>query len=602
MATDRPQLSATPRPETLDLDDLLDEVQAEMERGLENAVEKAGEAIELARRRGSAGHEGNALHLRGWARFGTGEMLGAIQDQLAAVEVLKGCGDEQGVGRSLHALGAIYATIGEPTVAVEHFEQATEIQIRIGDKWGEARTRNGFAVTMAQGEQYEDAAAAFLEVAETFEEVGDRWWVLMARVNRGVTLMEQIQAGELPDDQARTLGTEILGECDAAIAEADSLGQSGVSVELYARHCRAGVLHLLGDPAGSLAELEIAFPMATRAGDATILIDLEMHSARALEALGRTGPVFGHLDRAEEMARTAGRDRHLGQSLELRARICEERGDLAGALEAHRKFHQQKTRARQQAEEMRAKVIRSLLETQRAEHDLQLARAEVEKLEALGHERRRMVSVIAHELRNPITTVLGLSEEMHRNWVNLGDEGRQLMGLIRDEAGDLANIVEDLLAIDSIEQGSLQVDIERCELRPMVDSIIGTIPLDGKNASVSGSAEALADPVRFRQVLRNLVSNAVRYGGDEIAIELLRTGASIAIEVRDNGRGVPEDDSASIFEPYQRSSGGDHGSRSVGLGLAVTRQLARLMHGDVRYERRGDETVFSMVLPAPQPA
>lgn len=598
MATDTPDSNPAAAAE-IDLDALLAGVQKEMERGLENAVAKAGDAIEVARRQESAIHEGNALHLRGWARFGTGEMLGALEDQLAAVDRLQACGDEQGVGRSIHALGAIYDTIGEPSVAVEHYEQAIEIQARIGDTWGEARTRNGFAVTMAQGEQYEYAAAAFLEVAERFTEVGDRWWVLMARTNRGVTLMEQIRAGVLPEDRASALGDEILGECQAAIAEAASLGPSGVSVELYARHCRAGVLHELGRSAASLEEVEVAFPMATRAGDATILIDLEMHAARALEAMNRPETVLSRLDRAEELARTAGRDRHLAQSLELRANICEARGDLAGALEAHRKFHLQRTRARRQAEEMRAKVIRSLLDTQRAEHELELARAEVENLEALGQERARMVSVIAHELRNPITTVMGLSAEMYRNWDELGDEGRQLMGLIRDEAGDLAEIVEDLLAAESIERGSIQVDIERTELFPMLQAVIETVPLDEKNVSVTGTADARVDPVRFRQIVRNLVSNAVRYGGDDISIGVATHEGVVSVEISDNGTGVPAEDSDAIFEPFQRSGGNEHGTRSVGLGLFVTRQLARLMDGDVEYDRTDDLTVFRLTLPAP---
>lgn len=602
VAQNAPDLDSSLREETNDLDALLDAVQKEMELGLEDAVAKAGQVIDAARLRGSHLHEGSALHLRGWARFGTGDMLGALQDQLAAVELLTTAEDEQGVGRCLHALGAIYDTIGEPSVALEHYQQAIEVQSRVGDAWGEARTRNGLAVIMAQDERYGEASAAFLEVADRFEAVGDDWWVLMARINRAVTLLEQVQTGALKGEAARELCRELLAECDTAIRRAAPLGQSGVSVALYARQCRAGLLHELHDPEASLREIELALPMATRAGDATIIVDLQMHAARALESLGGSDEVFTRLDDAEELARSAGRDRHVTQCLELRAKICEGRGDLAGALAAYQELHQQKTRARRQAEDMRAKVVRSLLDTQRAEHELQLARAEVENLEALGRERRRMVSVIAHELRNPITTVLGISSELCRSWDELGDEGRGLIELVRDEAEDVANIVEDLLAADSIERGSLQVDVVPSELGPILVSVLETSPLDDKVAKISGNAWVLADPVRVRQILRNLVSNAVRYGGDQIIVEVVAAADTVAIEVRDNGDGVPAADAETIFEPYRRASSGEHGTNSVGLGLSVTRQLARLMSGDVRYERCAGETVFRLRLPAADPA
>jgi len=569
-----------------------------MERGLENGVSRAGEVIAAARTQGSPYHEGNALNLRGWARYGTGDTLNALQDQLAAVDILNSCGDEKGVGRCLHALGAIYDTIGEPSVAIEHYEQALEIQMKIGDKWGEARTRNGLAVSVAQDNHYEQAAAAFLEVAQLFEAIGDRWWVLMARLNRCVTLLEQIQAGALSDEEANAVGEEVLEHCDAAIAESFDLGQAGVSVELYARHCRAGVLNELGDPRAALAEFDACLPLATRAGDVTILVDLEMHAARAEEALGETAGVMQRLDRAEELARNAGRDRHLTRTLELRATICEERGDLVEAVAALRQLYQQKTRARRQAEKMRAKVIRSLLNTQQAEYDLALARAEVESLGAIEEERRRMVSVIAHELRNPITTVLGLSSEIWRSWDELGKDGRELVAMIRDEAEDLANIVEDLLVAESIDQGSLQVEIQPCDLAPLTLSVLEAIVRDRSDVPVFGAAAALADQTRFRQILRNLITNAIRYGGDEINVALGVDSDGAYVEVRDDGDGVLEHEVDAIFEPYRRSTKDHHSARSVGLGLAVTRQLARLLNGDVTYRREGDETVFRLTLPA----
>ena len=581
-----------------ELDALLADVQSEMERDLERAADLADNTAEIARSHSSIEHEGRALHQRGWARFGLGDMAGAVSDQLAAVDLLKSCSDEQGVGRCLHALGGIYDTIGEPLVGVEHYEQAIEIQSRVGDKWGEARTRNGLAIVMAEDEQYSEAVEAFRDVAGRFAEAGDGWWMLMADANRCETQLEWIRSGKLGSDAAEVMSLEVLVECDRIISRAIEMGEPGRSVEIHARQCRAGILYERGDPQDSLDEVYAAMPMATRAGDATILVDLELHAVRALEALGGGDEVFHRLDRAEELAQSAGRDRHVAKSLELRADLCEARGDLKAALDAHRRYHELKTGARRTAEEMRAKVIRSLLDTQRAEHELALARAEVANLESVGKERRRMVSVIAHELRNPITTVVGLSSEMADCWDQLGDERKQLIQIIRDEAEDLAEIVEDLLSIESLDQGSIQVDVGEFELGLLAQAVIERVQLGEKTALIEGDVVAQVDPVRFRQILRNLVSNAVRYGGDRIAVKLRTEMGKATVEVIDDGPGVPGEESDAIFEPYRRASGGKQETKSVGLGLAVTRQLARLMGGDVTYERRDRETVFRLSVPS----
>jgi len=107
---------------------------------------------------------------------------------------------------------------------------------------------------------------------------------------------------------------------------------------------------------------------------------------------------------------------------------------------------------------------------------------------------------------------------------------------------------------------------------------------------------ALADPIRFRQIVRNLVTNAIRYGGDEIQISMSRKGDRVAVCVADDGPGVPEEDRERIFEAYHRahSSAGQPGS--VGLGLTVSRTLAELMGGSLSYSKNGLST-FVLDLP-----
>jgi signal transduction histidine kinase len=123
--------------------------------------------------------------------------------------------------------------------------------------------------------------------------------------------------------------------------------------------------------------------------------------------------------------------------------------------------------------------------------------------------------------------------------------------------------------------------------------------------SLAGDSEqvaALGDPLRVRQILRNLLTNAGRYGGDEVSVEVGVAGTTAWLAVSDNGQGVPEKDAELIFDSYQRSDNAVQEPKSVGLGLSVSRKLARMMGGDITYSRRDDLTRFELTLPCNAPA
>jgi len=111
---------------------------------------------------------------------------------------------------------------------------------------------------------------------------------------------------------------------------------------------------------------------------------------------------------------------------------------------------------------------------------------------------------------------------------------------------------------------------------------------------------ALADPVRLRQIVRNLVTNALRYGGDSVMLTIEETGSGYAVvSVGDNGVGIRAVDTNRIFEPYQRAGDAPSTAGSVGIGLAVSRHLARKMGGDLVYRRKAGWTRFEFTLKTP---
>jgi signal transduction histidine kinase len=107
---------------------------------------------------------------------------------------------------------------------------------------------------------------------------------------------------------------------------------------------------------------------------------------------------------------------------------------------------------------------------------------------------------------------------------------------------------------------------------------------------------AWGDPARIRQILRNLVSNAFRYGGEKIRIRAFSEGGNVVVVVEDDGEGIPKEDRAQIFDPFVQSASRREVAESVGIGLHISRQLAELMSGQLSYRFEDGWSVFTLTL------
>lgn len=234
--------------------------------------------------------------------------------------------------------------------------------------------------------------------------------------------------------------------------------------------------------------------------------------------------------------------------------------------------------------------------------DLTKQRATERRLQRLVTDKDRFLASVSHELRTPLAAVLGLSEELAVNWEQFEkEEAKELIGLVADQSADLSLIVEDLLVAANLETGKVTITPEIIDLKAVADNALRDCArahdaIDG--LQIGGKvASAFADPVRVRQIVRNLVTNAVRYGGDELSIEV-GSGPRAFVRVVDNGDGIPLEQRESVFVPYFQASGSTKVLGSLGLGLAISRELARRMNGELTYAYRDGMSVFQLELPA----
>lgn len=223
------------------------------------------------------------------------------------------------------------------------------------------------------------------------------------------------------------------------------------------------------------------------------------------------------------------------------------------------------------------------------------------RLEELVGAKDEFVASVSHELRTPLTAVVGLTQELREGYSGFdAGEVAEFLDLIADQSAEVTAIVHDLLVVARSDIGRLSVELGDVDLRKSIAAVLRVLPKpEQSTVAVAGAAPvAQADETRVRQILRNLVSNAVRYGGQRREVLLAADEQWAIVEVRDDGAGIPPEHRQLIFEPYHRVHDRSGQPASVGLGLTVSRQLARLMGGDLVYSYADGWSSFVCTLPA----
>lgn len=223
------------------------------------------------------------------------------------------------------------------------------------------------------------------------------------------------------------------------------------------------------------------------------------------------------------------------------------------------------------------------------------------RLEELVRSKDEFVASVSHELRTPLTAVVGFAEVLSQEWGHMPEkEAAKLIEDVARESREVASIVEDLLVIARADIGTVTLLPEMIDCEYEVRRILNGLAaekMDRIQVKVDPTT-AWADPIRFRQVVRNLLTNAVRYGGDDVRLYVTPVVDAVEFVVADNGDGV-DGETERIFEPYVRAHENPTQPASVGLGLAVSRSLARAMGGDLTYSRTGGWTRFTFTIPSP---
>src|SRR5207302_1954920 len=245
-----------------------------------------------------------------------------------------------------------------------------------------------------------------------------------------------------------------------------------------------------------------------------------------------------------------------------------------------------------------------------AEAEREAAEKERAEAEAANQSKSTFLATMSHEIRTPMNGVLGMIDVLQRQ--GLDGPQKRTVSTIRDSAQSLLRIIDDVLDFSKIEAGRLELEETAFSLSGLIDGVAGTFNqqaiMKGLALDIAidaGSDDALVgDPTRVRQVLFNLLGNAIKF--TERGRVTLHAGTAplghgstrVTIAVSDTGIGLSEEQRARLFQPFaQADSSTTRRFGGTGLGLSIVRRLAQLMKGDITVEsRQGAGSTFTVSL------
>jgi signal transduction histidine kinase len=232
------------------------------------------------------------------------------------------------------------------------------------------------------------------------------------------------------------------------------------------------------------------------------------------------------------------------------------------------------------------------------------------QLDLLNREKDRFLGLAAHDLRNPLGAIMSYSEflldELEET---LTKDHREFLENIQSSSRYMLALIEDLLDVSLISLDGMIIEKRRVSLVDLVGEVVQLNEILARAKKIdlsyiqhqSDRLEAEVDPTKIRQVLNNLVSNAIKFcpSGSKVVVESDRVGDQIQLVVRDNGPGIPGEELDRLFELYQRTSViSTGGEKSTGLGLAIARNIIHMHEGTLSVESEpGTGTIFRIRFP-----
>jgi signal transduction histidine kinase len=265
-------------------------------------------------------------------------------------------------------------------------------------------------------------------------------------------------------------------------------------------------------------------------------------------------------------------------------------------------------RVAERTREIEASALRLRQNEDYLRHALERAEQARAEAEAANRLKDQFLGVLSHELRSPLSAILGWAHVLNGANVDSATLAKAV-DTIRRNAQLQTRLISDILDVSSILAGKLRLKLEAVDLKSVIDTALDTLrpSAEAKRVQVAaelggGAISLTGDPARLQQIARNVLDNAIQFApeGGHVALRVEATKDAVKISVRDDGPGIPPEFLPYVFDRFrQADSSSTRAHRGLGLGLAIVKHLVELHGGTVEAVNRGDRSgaIFTIVLP-----
>jgi len=531
-----------------------------------------------------------------------------------ALQIAEDSGSKKALARCKNTIAILNREIGNFEIALEQLQEVLNLEIGEGNVDRIITTQNNLGYLLHDMGRYNDSLGIYIDALAQVRADTDVLNVARIKINMASTLVR-------------------LGDYNQAIQNLDEVLKEGDKLPL---NLKALSTQVLGDAYFGLGDVTKAETLLTDAlvywssiNDAGDIVGTRLLLAKVKQAKGDYEVAERLLIEAEQLARSSRRHAWLRNVLEDLSHYYEKH-DLQKALNYSReqsklnqkifsdnlgkRLGQFQTRLEQSQRESELALLKrenELKEAQVKEQRFYLytsvsavmfvllllvflvfrLRVRRQMHEATSAARERALAQISHEFRTPLTGIIGVSELLQNT--ALSPEQLELMRTVHYSSESLLGLVNDLLDISQLDAGKLVLQQKNFDLRHLIESVLELFSLivEQKDISLcyrlplSELTEVIGDPQRIRQILVNLISNAIKFtekGSVIVSVHWQKPSANeseLVIDVQDTGIGIRANQLKLLFEPFEQADDGV--GKGTGLGLNISRQIARQMGGDI---------------------
>lgn len=520
-----------------------------------------------------------------------GDNPSAMDYYFEAMDILEELQDKSGLSYTLQNIGFIYDRQKDFDRALDYYNRSLKLRQEIGEKRGIAQVINNIGIVYHELKDYDKALAKYQEALNMKEALGDKRGMADGHLNIGRLYSDQGRYSEAISNKKRAL--EISKETNSDWGRVEAMISLGRSYQDLGQYTMSKRYLVEGIDIAKEAKLVINVREGAR-----LLAIVEEQLGHYKDAY-QAQILFQQMSDSIKNEETAKRI----TLLEAQYQFQKEKDSIQFANEKEKLLLDQRIELQQKTQLVTISmviilivVIVVLYRYYRLKHvsnkRLSVLNSEIqsrnESLRALNDEKNNLISVVAHDLQNPLSGISGAIDLLDSS--KLKEDQVKLKELIQLSASRMSNMISEILDIESIEKGIDNMNMQPFNLSVTVNNVCDQFSKQAadKNIKIDTTIErdvvTLADERFAIQIVENLLSNAVKFSpkNKTIAIRLSKDDNNSILEVKDEGPGLSTDDKKKLFQKFQRLSAKPTGNESsTGLGLSIVKNFVDKMGGRI---------------------